>query len=122
MDLRAAVTSHPALESLVFSHLLFNIPLWLSPFSPPPSPHPLPGVALHAALLPILSALCQQEPKKVHDSVTTERLMSYFEMSLILPTVQTPEPLQPPFTRSAAVKLPPQSPPTSHEKVRLNEE
>ncbi len=118
MDLRSAVSCYGPLTDGVYGQLLFNIPLWLS--SKLSDDTPLPGIALHAALLPVLSALCQTEPKRVRDVVTVSSLVSYLnavttDSSLISePTVEAEL-----FSRGVTNGLPPQLPLTRPERRHI---
>ena len=68
LDLWQASRPIFALETVVFTRLLFNLPLLLGGVSK------CSGVSFHAALLPVLSELATQNPEKVRDCVGTRTL------------------------------------------------
>jgi len=68
LDLWQASRPIFALETVVFTGLLFNLPLLLGGVSK------CSGVSFHAALLPVLSELAMQNPEKVRDCVGTRDL------------------------------------------------
>ena len=68
LDLWQASRPIFALETVVFTRLLFNLPLLLGGVSR------RSGVSFHAAMLPVLSELAMQNPEKVRDCVGTKEL------------------------------------------------
>eukprot|EP00986_Skeletonema_menzelii_P005916 scaffold2232_cov136-Skeletonema_menzelii.AAC.7 len=68
LDLWQAARPIFALETVVFSRLLFNPPLLLGGVSM------CSGVSFHAAVIPLLSELASQNPEKVRDCVGTKEL------------------------------------------------
>jgi hypothetical protein len=68
LDLWQASRSNFALETTVFSRILFNIPLLLGGVATSR------GVSLHAVMLPILSELTMMNPDKVRDCVDTREI------------------------------------------------
>ena len=82
MDLRSATAALPALEDETLSLLLFNIPLWLS--SPPPPAPPLPGIALHATLFPVLSAIGEE----FHRLAALILAFARFSLPTLTPSIQ----------------------------------
>ena len=68
LDLWQASRRIFALETVIFSRLLFNLPLLLGDVSK------CSGVSFHAAMLPVLSELAIQNPEKVRDCVGTKEL------------------------------------------------
>jgi len=63
LKLRSGSAHYVGLETKIFSRLLFNIPLWLG------LPSQVPGLALHVAMLPLLSTLTRIKAEKVRDCV-----------------------------------------------------
>ncbi|KAL7452019.1 hypothetical protein ACHAWC_003770, partial [Mediolabrus comicus] len=68
LDLWQASRPVFALEAIVFSRLVFNLPLLLGGVSK------CSGVSFHSVLLPVLSELAAQSPEKVRDCVGTREL------------------------------------------------
>ena len=69
LDLWHASRSIFALEMVIFSRLLFNLPLFFGSVST------CSGISLHATLLPVLSELVMQNPERVRDCVGTRELL-----------------------------------------------
>lgn len=69
IELRLACEHYAALESTVFSRLLFNMVLWFGGSSR------LPGVALYPTLMPVLSSLANVAPQKVRNTVGVRQLI-----------------------------------------------
>jgi len=63
LELQSSCSHYLALETKVFSRLLFNIPLWFEGRAQDA------GVPLYRYLLPVLSSIVQKDPVKVRDCV-----------------------------------------------------
>eukprot|EP00978_Attheya_sp_CCMP212_P002151 scaffold4441_cov48-Attheya_sp.AAC.1 len=63
LTLQLSCSHNLALETKFYSRILFNIPLWFGNVAKSM------GVALHASLLPVLSAIAKSSPNKVRECV-----------------------------------------------------
>jgi hypothetical protein len=69
INLRLVCSQYETLETTVFSRLFFNMPLWFG------NAATSKGVALHAALLPLLASVTNANPKKARDCVGVRPLI-----------------------------------------------
>uniref|UniRef100_A0A7S4NG05 BEACH domain-containing protein n=1 Tax=Odontella aurita TaxID=265563 RepID=A0A7S4NG05_9STRA len=107
-ELRLAVSSNLALETKVFSRLLFNVPLWFGGVVDSP------GAALHASLLPALSSAAKSSPNKVRECVgVREVIVTANEYASVGTEVEAQTEL---FDRSYKSGLTPDTPLTSAER------
>ena len=74
LDLRLACEHYVALETTVFSRLLFNMPLWFGGSCLPT------GISLYPTLLPVLSSLTKATPHKVRNTVGVRQLVELLQL------------------------------------------
>jgi hypothetical protein len=67
LELRSTSSHYVALETKVFSRLVFNLPLWFG--------GPFQGSAIFSDLLPYLSMVSKQNPQKIRDCVGTKGIV-----------------------------------------------
>eukprot|EP00957_Ditylum_brightwellii_P107766 8221486-Ditylum_brightwellii.AAC.1 len=111
VSLRLACVHNVALETKVFSRLLINIPLWLGKVAN------TPGVALHAALLPALSAAAKLTPNKVRACISVKELVELLKEHTQEEIAKYErEPSTEPFDRSSESGLSKDAPLTINER------
>jgi Domain of unknown function (DUF4704) len=74
LELRLACEHYAALESTVFSRLLFNMPLWFG------GSCRTTGISLYPTLLPVLSSLTNATPYKVRNTVGVRQLVELLHL------------------------------------------
>ena len=85
MDFCSSCSHYPALESKIYSRILFNTNIWIADLKG------LPGVSLLVLYLPMMSSVATRNPDKVRDLVGMERFLALLVEFLSSANFDNPE-------------------------------